>query len=161
LANFLRRCGFQCGGNIFALDEALYAECCKEAINRGIPMEGKYSILPYMPTAVALAVNGYAHLPDRETWMWICLLLSITIGIDDNLGGALDMEHVCHFNERFFCCQPQGNPALKALDTFLRETPRHYSPLVSNLIITSILDYTSSLLLDQETKGMQAWHLMK
>jgi hypothetical protein len=51
--------------------------------------------------------------------MWICLLLSVVIAIDD----YLDMEHVCHFGERFVSCQPQGNLALSAFDTLLRKAP--------------------------------------
>ena len=148
-------------GNILKLDEALYTECCQEAIDRDIPMDGKYSIRPYMSVGVALTANAFAHLPDRTTWMWTCLLISIAVGIDDNLGGALDMAHVSHFNEQFVNCQPQGNPALKAFDMFLRDAPRYFSPLVSNLITTSMLDYMSSLLLDYETKDMQAWHFSK
>ncbi|OJA12628.1 hypothetical protein AZE42_04473 [Rhizopogon vesiculosus] len=155
IANFLQRCGLQYRGIIFMLDEVMFNECCQEAINRGFPMDGKYSISPYIPAGVALAANGYIHLPDHATKMWICLLLSVGISIDDHLGGGLDMVHLFPFNERFVTCQPQGDPALEALDLLLREAPRHYSPLVSNLIVTSILDFVSSLLLDHETKDMQ------
>ena len=131
-------------------DEVLYAECCKEAINRDFPMDGKHSIRP-----VAVSATAYAHLPDRATMVWISVITAVLFVIDDNIGGAQDIEHVYHFNERFSSCQPQGDPALKALDSLLRETKRHYSPLVSNLIITCILDYISSVLIDHETKDMQ------
>ncbi|KAG0708641.1 hypothetical protein DFH29DRAFT_795041, partial [Suillus ampliporus] len=70
-----------------------------------------------------------------------------------------DMEHVYCFNERFTSCQPQGDAVLNAWDVLLRETPGHHSPLVSNLITTSTLDYISGLLLEYETKGMQVWLL--
>ncbi|OJA17559.1 hypothetical protein AZE42_09098 [Rhizopogon vesiculosus] len=128
----------------------------KEAINRGFQMDGKSSIRPYIPAAVALASNAYAHLPDHATKLWICLLISVIICIDDRcLDRGLDIVHLFPFNERFVSCQPQGDPALKALDSLLREAPRYYSPLVSNLIVTSILDFVSSLLLDHETKDLR------
>lgn len=133
------------------LDETLYTECCHEAIARGIPMD---SIRSYMSNGVAMA-STYNHLPDRATTVWICLLTAIFCNIDDNLSGEQDIVHVYRFNERFARCQPQGDPTLQVLDTLLREAPRHYSPLMSNLITTSILDYISSLLLDHETKDMQ------
>jgi len=141
-------------GNVIP-DEALYAECCKEAINRDFPMDGKYSIRPYMSCGAAMSSIPYAHLPDRATMVWIGVISAALLGIDDNLGGAQEIEHVYLFNERFSSCQPQGDPVLKALDSLLRETKRHYSPLVSNLIITCILDYVSSVLIDHETKDMQ------
>jgi hypothetical protein len=136
-------------------NETLYTECCKEAINRDFPMDGKYSIRPYMSCGVALSTTAYAHLPDRATLVWIAVISAAILVIDDNFGGAQEIEHVYLFNERFASCKPQGDPALKALDSLLRETQRHYSPLVANLIITSILDYVSSVLIDHETKDMQ------
>jgi hypothetical protein len=146
----------------FILDEVMFDECCQEAIKRGFPMDGKYSIRPYIPAAVALTANAYAHLPDHATKMWISLLISVSIVIDDHsLNGGLDMVHLFPFNERFVSCQPQGDPALKALDSLLREASRHYSPLVSNLIVTSVLDFVSSILLDHETKDMRVWHFSK
>jgi hypothetical protein len=135
-------------------DDALYTECCEEAINRGIPMEGKYSIRPYMASGVEMLALTYAHLPDRATKMWICLFTAAISGIDNNID---DIEHVYAFNERFASCQPQGDPALQAIDTLLREIPRLYSPLVSNLIITSSLDYITSILIEHETKDMKVW----
>ncbi|OJA09034.1 hypothetical protein AZE42_09695 [Rhizopogon vesiculosus] len=153
--DFLQRCGLEYTG-LLRLDEALHSEYYQEAINRGIPMDGRYSFSPYIAAGVAITTNAFEHLPDREIRMWICLLITITIGIDDNLGGGLDMVQLYHFNKRFISHQPQGDPAMKAFDAFLREASRHYSPLVSNLITTSILDFVSSLLLDHETKDMQA-----
>jgi hypothetical protein len=137
------------------LDEALHTECCQEAIKRGIPMDGKYSVLPYMDIGVAMIANAYAHIPERPTRVWICLVTAVVTGIDDHLGGGQDTEDMYRFNERFVNCHTQANPVLEALDTLLRETPRYYSPLASNLLTTSILDFMSSMLLDYKTKDMQ------
>jgi len=140
----------------YVRDETWYTECCQEAVNRSIPLDGKYSFRKFMDVGVAITATAFAHIPDRATKMWVSLLISVSIGIDDYLGGALDMEHLYHFNARFVSCQPQGHPATNSLDALLREAPRYYSPFMSNLITTSMLDFVSSLLLDHETKDMQA-----
>jgi len=118
-------------------------------------MDGEYSILPYMGTGVAMIADAYAHIPERATRMWICLVTAVVTAIDDYLGRRQDTEDMYHFNEQFVNCHTQANPVLEALDTLLREAPRYYSPLASNLLTTSILDFMSSMLLDYETKDMQ------
>ncbi|OJA09743.1 hypothetical protein AZE42_01466 [Rhizopogon vesiculosus] len=118
-------------------------------------MDGKYSIRSFMAVGVALTANTYAHIPDRATRMWVCLLSTLTFSVDDDLDGGQDMDDMNRFNERFVNCQPQGNPALEALGKVLREAPRYYSSFVSNLVTTSVLDYMSSITLDHKTKNMQ------
>ncbi|KAG0694603.1 hypothetical protein DFH29DRAFT_311954 [Suillus ampliporus] len=157
IAGFLKRCGLQYMD--IAIDEAWYSECCQEAINRGFPMDGNHSILPYMAVGVAIMSNAYDHLPDRATKMWICLFTSVSTCIDDMMDRGEDLAHVYRFNERFASCQPQGDPVLSALDTLLREVACHYSAPVSNLIVASSLNFMSSILLDNETKDMQVWYL--
>jgi len=120
-------------------------------------MDGEYSILPYMDTGVAMIANVYAHIPERPTRMWIFLVTAVVTSIDDHLDGRQDMEDMYHFNERFVDCHTQANPVLEALDTFLREAPRYYSPLASNLLTTSILDFMSSMLLDYKTKEVRCF----
>ncbi|KAG0703989.1 isoprenoid synthase domain-containing protein [Suillus ampliporus] len=153
IAGFLQRCGLQYRD--IAIDEAWYSECCQEAINRGYPMDGNNSILPYMAVGVAIMSNAYDHLPDRATKMWICLFTSVSTCIDDMMDRGEDLVHVYRFNERFASCQPQGDPVLSALDALLREVACHYSAPVSNLIVASSLNFMSSILLDNETKDMQ------
>ncbi|KAG1721924.1 isoprenoid synthase domain-containing protein [Suillus lakei] len=126
-----------------------------EAINRGFPMDGKYSIRAYMDIGVAMASNAYAHLPDDAARMWMCLFTAVATRIDDMMVRGEDMAHVYRFNERFVSCQPQGDPVLSALDVIMREIASLHSPLVSNLITISTLNFVSSNCLDNETKDMQ------
>ncbi|KAG1824355.1 terpenoid synthase [Suillus subaureus] len=149
IAKFYQRCGLQYHN--IALDEAWYSECCQEAINRGYPMD---AILPYMAVGVAIMSNAYDHLPDRATKIWICLFTVVATCIDDMMIRAEDLEYVYRFNERFTNCQPQEHPVLNTLDGLLREVPCHYSAPVSNLIVTSALNFMSSILLDNETQDM-------
>ncbi|KAG1761625.1 isoprenoid synthase domain-containing protein [Suillus occidentalis] len=153
VANFLHRCGLQYQD--FILDEALYAECLQEAINRGFPMDGEYSIRAHMANGVSMFCAGYAHLPDRATRMWICLFTGVSTRIDDILHDGLDLVHLHSFNENFVNCRPQGNALLSAFDELMREAHHHYSPLVANMIITSFLDSISGIMLEHGTNNMQ------
>lgn len=153
IANFLRSCGFQYTD--VTIDEAYHSECCQEAINRGFPMDGKFSIRAYMDIGVAMTAYGYAHLPDPAARMWMCLFTVVSARIDDMMVRGEDMVHVYRFNERFVNCQPQGDPILNAFDVLLREITCLHSPLVSNLITTSTLNFVSSNCLDNETEDMQ------
>ncbi|KAG2368668.1 isoprenoid synthase domain-containing protein [Suillus spraguei] len=155
ITNFLQRCGLQYTD--VTIDEAYYSQCCQEAINRGFPMDGKYSIRAYMNIGVAMASHGYAHLPDHAARMWMCLFTAVTTRIDDMMVRGEDMTHVYHFNEQFVNCQPQGDPVLNALDVLLREVTGLHSPLVSNLITASTLNFMTSNCLDDENKDMQIW----
>ncbi|KAG1794416.1 terpenoid synthase [Suillus plorans] len=148
VAQFLQRCGLQYKN--ITLDEAWLSECSKEAINRGYPMD---AILPYMAVGVAIMSNAYIHLPDHATKIWICLFTAVCTCIDDMIK-AEDLVHLYRFNERFMNCQPQGHPVMNALDELLREVACHYPAPVSNLIVTSSLDFMTSSLLDNETKDM-------
>ncbi|KAG1883939.1 isoprenoid synthase domain-containing protein [Suillus subluteus] len=153
IASFLRHCGLQYTD--IAIDKAYYSECCQEAINRGFPMDGEYSIRAYMDVGVAMASNSYAHLPDPAARMWMCLFTAVSTRIDDMMVKGEDMVHVYHFNERFVNCQPQGNPILNALDVVLRKITCLHSPIVSNLITVSTFNFMTSNCLDNETKDMQ------
>jgi len=155
IANFLRRCDLPYANvaNI-TIDEVLYSECYQEAINRGIPMDGKYSLRPYMAVGVAM-FNTYTYLPDRATKMWICLITILVTCIDDVMNKGEDLVHVHSFYERFASNQPQGNPVLHAVDMLLRDIVCHYSSPVSNMIVTSVFDFISSIMLDNETMDMQ------
>ncbi|KAG2369199.1 isoprenoid synthase domain-containing protein [Suillus spraguei] len=148
MAEFLQRCGLQYKN--VALDEAWYCECYKEAINRGYPMD---TILPYMTVGVTMMSNAFDHLPDRATKIWICFFTTLCVCIDD-MKKVEDLAHVYHFNERFANCRPQEHPVMNALDGLLREAACHYSALASNLIVTSSLNFMSSIVLDNETQDM-------
>ncbi|KAG2093541.1 uncharacterized protein F5147DRAFT_821158 [Suillus discolor] len=149
IAEFLQRCGLQYKN--VSLDEAWYSECSQEAIKRGYPMD---AILPYMPVGVAMVSNAYDHLPGRATKMWMCFFTIICACMDDIMISGENIVHLYRFNELFANCQPQGHPVLNAFDGLLREVACHYSAPASNLIVTSALDFVSSMLLDNETKDM-------
>ncbi|KAG2159168.1 isoprenoid synthase domain-containing protein [Suillus bovinus] len=149
VADFYQRCGLQYKN--IALDEAWYSECTQEAINRGYPMD---AILPYMPVGVAIMSNAYNHLQDRATKIWICLFTVACTCVDDIMIRAEDLVHLYCFNERFANCQPHLHPVMNMLDELMREVTCHYSAPVSNFIVTSSLDFMTSIILDNETEDM-------
>ncbi|KAG1741640.1 hypothetical protein EDB19DRAFT_1875764 [Suillus lakei] len=95
------------------------------------------------------------HLPNPAARMWMSLFTGVTTRIDDMMVRKEDLVHVYYFNERFMSCQPHDDLLLNALDTLLREVTYLHFPLVSNLVVVSLLDFISSILLDYETKDMQ------
>ncbi|KAG1740902.1 uncharacterized protein EDB91DRAFT_1081965 [Suillus paluster] len=131
-----------------AINKACYSECCQEAISRGFPMDGNYSIRPYMGVGVAIMSNAYAHLPDCAIRMWICLFTTISTSIDDLMERGEDLVHLYRFNERAI-------PVLNALNVLLWDIACLYAPPVLNLIVASSLNFMSSIVLDNETKDMQ------
>ncbi|KAG1736675.1 isoprenoid synthase domain-containing protein [Suillus paluster] len=153
ITNFLQCCGLQYMD--IAINKACYSECCQEAISRGFPMDGNYSIRPYMGVGVAIMSNAYAHLPDCAIRMWICLFTTISTSIDDLMERGEDLVHLYRFNERFASSQPQGDPVLNALNVLLWDIACLYAPPVLNLIVASSLNFMSSIVLDNETKDMQ------
>ncbi|KAG1721751.1 isoprenoid synthase domain-containing protein [Suillus lakei] len=87
--------------------------------------------------------------------MWMCLITVLTTCIDDLTDSGVHLVHMYSFYERFASNQSQGNPVLNALDVLLWDIVCHYSAPVLNLIVTAILNFLSSMLLDNETKDMQ------
>ncbi|KAG2365190.1 isoprenoid synthase domain-containing protein [Suillus spraguei] len=155
IAVFLQRCGLPHVNTAnIAMDEASYSECYQEAINHGLPMDGKYSLRLYMAVGIGM-FNTYAHLPDRATRMWICLITVLVTCIDDMMDKGEDLVHVYSFYERFASNESQGNPVLTAVDALLRDVVCHYPSPVSNMIVASVFDFISSILLDNETQDMQ------
>ncbi|KAG2069211.1 terpenoid synthase [Suillus decipiens] len=118
-------------------------------------MDGKYSLRRYMAVGIAMFKSTYAHLPDRATRMWIFMITVLVTCVDDLMDKGEDLVHVYNFYERFTKNQSQGNPVLIAIDALLRDIVVHYSSPVSNMIVASVFDFISSILLDNETKDMQ------
>ncbi|KAG2068169.1 hypothetical protein BDR04DRAFT_1119910 [Suillus decipiens] len=92
----------------------------KGAISRNFPMDGKYSLRPYMDIGMAI-FNTYAHIPGRVTKMWISLHTILIVYIDDSMDKGEDFLYVYSFYECFARNQPQSHPILTALDVFLRD----------------------------------------
>ena len=133
----------------------LHDLCIQECKIKRYPFDkihGKDSIAKYIPYGVNIASTAYANLESRSTQVYIALYSAFTIWIDDIY--ARDVTGVDSFNERFVTGRKQANEGLDGFDRFLRETNLHYHGIQASVILTSTLNFVTSLILDFETKGM-------
>ena len=99
-----------------------------------------------------MASAGYAHLESRPTQVFIALYNAFVIWIDDAY--AQDVTGVDSFNERFVNGRQQANEGLDGFDRLLRETNLHFHGIQANVILTSSLNFSTSILLEFETQRM-------
>lgn len=150
ISSLLERCAIPYGTTLF--DHALYQECFEEATRRGYPVEG---IGKCLSGGVVLVSTTYRHITDIRVRVFIALITSYAIYLDDIvddrevLTTGIDL-----FNERFMRCSPQEDHVLDAFADLLRETPKYFQRITSNIIVTSMLNAVTAFLLEQETKGM-------
>lgn len=147
--DFLARCNFSLP--VTQYDRDFHNSCCDVARGKGYPVDSP-SLQPFIPGGVVMATTTYAHLQNKSTKILIALYTAFLIYIDDVY--QHDVEGIGCFNERFISCQAQDDPVLDALGSLLREFHQHFGRAASNIMITSTLNFMTSLLLDHETQGM-------
>ncbi|KAF8803257.1 terpenoid synthase [Phlegmacium glaucopus] len=136
-------------------DHDLHDLCIQECKLKGYPIDkahGKDSILKYIPCGVIMASSAYGHLKTRSTQVFITIYTAFVTWVDDTY-----TEHVRGidtFNERFVTGQQQANDVLDGLARLLREINLHYYGTQANLILTSALNFITSIILEFETKGL-------
>ncbi|KAL5496019.1 hypothetical protein ACEPAH_3112 [Sanghuangporus vaninii] len=151
LITFLKRCNIQYQGSeqSIAKFEAL---CIAEASARGY-LGGDDAVLRRsIVVGATMAAMSYSHLPDESARIYIALYISFTAYLDDLFISHIDA--IREFVSRFVARQPQQ---LKVLDDFaalLLEIPRIYNAVACNIILTSTLDYVSSLLIQCDVLGV-------
>jgi hypothetical protein len=134
-------------------DREFHNACCDVARSKGYAIDAP-SLQPFIPGGVVIATTTYAHLENKSTQIIIALYTAFLIYIDDVHQN--DVGGIYGFNERFVLCQPQDDPVLESLASLLRELPKHFGRVSSNMMISSTLNFVTSLILDYETKDMPA-----
>ena len=132
-------------------DHEFHNACCDVARSKGYAIDAP-SLQPFIPGGVVIATTTYAHLENKSIQIIIALYTAFLIYIDDVHQN--DVEGIYGFNERFVLCQPQDDPVLESLASLLRELPKHFGRVSSNMMISSTLNFVTSLILDYETKDM-------
>jgi len=147
--DFLARCNFSFP--VTHYDRDFHNSCCNVARGKGYPVDSPPLQL-FIPGGVVMATTAYAHLQNKSTQILIALYTAFLIYVDDVY--QHDVEGINCFNERFILCQAQDDPVLDALASLLREFHQYFGRAASNIMITSTMNFITSLLLDHETQGI-------
>ncbi|KII83917.1 hypothetical protein PLICRDRAFT_179951 [Plicaturopsis crispa FD-325 SS-3] len=150
IVSFLERCSIPYPHDPY--DYEFDAATRADGLRRGYLMEGPKSLGPFVPGAVAMATTAYAHLPDKEGQILMCLYTTFLIYLDDVFNE--DIDTVREFNERFIHREPQGDEVLDNFADLLLQIPKYFGRVVANIMITSTLNLVTALLLEYETQGM-------
>jgi len=94
-----------------------------------------------------VTANAYAHLTDHATKMWISFLFPPASSSTTTLWMGPRHGSPAPFNERLLAANHRATQPQSSWFT-LAWGPSPLLPLVSNLIVTSVLDFVSSILLD-------------
>lgn len=133
------------------MTDDFYKACMDEAYNLGDPLNSEI-FPPYIVVGAMIAQAAYAHLKDRSIQVYIALYTAILTYLDDKY------EHhvaaLTSFNERFVRGDDQADKVLQILAKLLYELPHRYSSIASSMIITSTMNYITSLILELETSEM-------
>lgn len=68
-----------------------------------------------------------------------------------------DTSSVWGFHARFISGQPQMHPVLDSLAMLLRDAWNHFPPSCANLVVSSTLDFITSLIIDHDQQKMLVW----
>ncbi|KAK1220813.1 hypothetical protein PQX77_016384 [Marasmius sp. AFHP31] len=142
----LRKCSIPV--DALAFDQTLYDES-KEIMASEFHLPS--SVYPwfekYLSVGVVIASTSYSHLPVRVQ-VHIATYTGSATALDDVFRN--DPENMGEFNEQFIKGLPQNNPILEAFAQIIRQTSKYYGRVQTALIITSTLDFMTSLSIDLE-----------
>ncbi|KAK1220809.1 hypothetical protein PQX77_016380 [Marasmius sp. AFHP31] len=130
------------------LDQTLYDES-KETMASEFHLPS--SVYPwfekYLSAGVLIATTAYSHLAPR-TRVHVAIYSACVTALDDIF--RQDPENMGGFSERFAKGLPQDNPMLEVLAKVIQETFQYYGRVQSALIVTSTLDFVTSLSVELE-----------
>ncbi|KAL5480693.1 hypothetical protein ACEPAI_9633 [Sanghuangporus weigelae] len=151
IVTLLERCDIHYQGSEqpIAKFEAL---CIAEASARGYLLADDAVLRRSIGVGATIAATSYSHLRDESVRIYIALFTGFVTYLDDLFLSHIDA--IREFVPRFVARQPQQ---LKVLDDFaalLLETSRFHNAVACNIILTSALDYVSSLLIQYDVLGV-------
>ncbi|KAL0565739.1 hypothetical protein V5O48_016282 [Marasmius crinis-equi] len=134
--------------DVLPFDQELY-NTCKEILSSDFLLPPSVYPLFEKPLSVGVssASTSYSHLPYR-TQVYIAAYTGCATMLEDIF--QTDPERMAGFNERFVEGLPQNHPILELFAKLLLATPKYYGRIQSNLIITSTLNFVTSLSIDLE-----------
>ncbi|KAF9261171.1 terpenoid synthase [Marasmius fiardii PR-910] len=133
-------------------DQDLYDECKEYMASR---LHFPSSLYPwfgkYLNVGVVIAFTSYSHLPKCNR-MHIAIYTAFATALDDIF--VENYEHMEGFNERFVKGISQDDPILDGLAQTLFDTSGYHDRVQSNLIVSSTLDFVTSLRIDMDIPEM-------
>ncbi|KAG7087169.1 hypothetical protein E1B28_013149 [Marasmius oreades] len=120
-------------------DENFYNRC-KEMLDSKYHLPS--SIGPYLYVGASIASTAYSHLPE-DNRVHVAIYTTLVSALDDNSHKRME-----GFNHRFVKGLPQDDPILDALAKHLLDAHEYYGQIQCNLIVTSTLDFVTSLMMD-------------
>lgn len=142
-------------------DQALHNACLQGAKERGISLEGPVHIGPYLPVGVSISSNGYSHLPDPLTRVYIALYTAALVAVEDVCGNDIDLlKAFCH---RYLKSIPHGHIVMDTYDLILRELPDHFDIVVADMMIQSNMDFIVANVLEYEMQHrlVRWWNIFR
>lgn len=127
-----------------------------EAVRRQYVTDENQSLMPAMPSGIAMACHAYSH-QSYDIQVYICLYTAFLVYMDDAF--ANDVTVVKEFNHRFITGQRQGDVMLDHLAAFLLDTPALFGTVEANIIITSTLNLITALPIEAEFKDIKVSNL--
>ncbi|KAF9265366.1 terpenoid synthase [Marasmius fiardii PR-910] len=133
-------------------DQDLY-DVCKEYMASHLNFPSSYYpwFGKYLNVGVVIAFTSYSHLPKCNR-MHVAVYTAFATALDDIF--AENYGHMEGFNERFVKGIPQDDPILDGLAQTLLDTSTYHGRVQSNLIISSTLDFVTSLRIDMDVAKM-------
>ncbi|KAF8649936.1 hypothetical protein AX16_005474 [Volvariella volvacea WC 439] len=94
--------------------------------------------------------NTYSHLEDEEAILWIAVYTGMGAYIDDTF-----RDHVaplCDFTVKLTAGEQPSDPVMAAFAVCLSDVKKYFSPLSSGLILTSIANSMSAMVIEAEAR---------
>ncbi|TFK59683.1 terpenoid synthase, partial [Pluteus cervinus] len=135
-------------------DKEVHDACVAEAHRRGCFSKGDLTdttLDRYIPMGVIMASATLSTIPRLETKAFMALFTALAVHVDDI--SSHNVEPLRRFTQNFLLRQPQGHPFLDAFAGMISDFPNHFDPLVSQIMLTSSLDFVTGQLMEHNLKG--------
>lgn len=147
LLEFFNKCDIEVPRNVYT-DQSYITLCLEDARKRGCDIAHVS-----LDKGIAIGHIAYRYLKNEPTRVFIGVLTALLGYVDDNYRTLADgLQDFVHL---FLRQQPQRYPVLDQVATMLREISDHWGPVVSNMILTSLLDYLTSMVVDNAIEDME------